>query len=139
MAHEPSRRADRMKQFPGSIPHCFAPLNSGVILFKKTGPVLEFFKAWKKAYHEKNIKGDQSTLRELVWLTDLKVAILPTEYNVRYRFCVRALARTKITPKILHFSEFKNDMGILPDGASISARKKIKKGILKLFQRFLKL
>ena len=134
MAHEPSRRADRMKQYPGSIPHSFAPLNSGVILFKKTDPVISFLKEWGKNYHKSTIRGDQTTLRELVWLTDLKVIILPTEYNVRYKFCIRALARTKITPKILHLGDFKTEMDILPEGVSFSLRKKIKRKLLKLFQ-----
>ena len=127
-------RAKALKQYTGPVPRIFLPLNGGVILFKKTDPVIELLKEWERNYHQSTIKGDQTTLRELVWLTDLKVIILPTEYNVRYKFCVRALARTKITPKILHLGDFKTEMDILPEGVSFSLRKKIKRKLLKLFQ-----
>jgi len=135
MAHEPSRGAERMKLYPGSIPNSFAPLNSGVILFNRTDPVIEFFKSWKKAYHQENYNGDQSTLRELVWLTDLRFVILPTEYNVRYKFYIKTLDRNKISPKILHLSEFKDEQDIIPEGTTLSLRKKLKRKLKKFFMR----
>ena len=134
MAHEPSRGAERMKLYPGSITNSFPPLNSGVILFNKTDPVLNLFKAWKKDYHKGEFAGDQSTLRELVWLANLRLAILPPEYNVRYKFYIKTLDKNKITPKILHLCDFKDELDILPEGASLSIRKKIKRKILRLFK-----
>lgn len=134
MAHEPSRGAERMKLYPGSITNGFPPLNSGVILFNQTNPVLDLFEAWKKDYHKGEFSGDQSTLRELVWLADLKLAILPPEYNVRYKFYIKTLDRNKITPKILHLCEFKDELDILPEGTTLSLRKKIKRKILRLFK-----
>ena len=134
MAQEPSRGSERMKLYPGSITNSFPPLNSGVILFNKTEPVLDLFKAWQRDYHKGEFSGDQSTLRELVWLANLKLAILPPEYNVRYKFYINTLERNKITPKILHLCEFKDELDILPEGTSLSLRQKIKRKLKKLFK-----
>ena len=134
MAHEPSRGAERMKLYPGSITNAFPPLNSGVILFNRTDPVLEFFKNWKQDYHKGEFDGDQSTLRGLVWSANLRLAVLPPEYNVRYKFYIKTLERNKITPKILHLCEFKDELDILPKGTTLSLRKKIKRKILRLFK-----
>jgi hypothetical protein len=134
MAQEPSRGAARMEDYPGSISNGFAPLNSGVILFNKSDSVTKFFKSWRDAYHEGKYVGDQSTLRGLVWQSDLRFLTLPPEYNVRYKFYIPTLNRNKITPKILHLTEFKDELDIMPDGHPDSFRKKIKRKIKSLFK-----
>ena len=135
LAHEPNRREERMKKYPGSIPFSYPPLNGGVILFKSTGPVLELLKDWKEAYHTEGSLGDQRTLRELIWLTNLKVAVLPPEYNIRYPYYIRMLGLNKITPKILHLDDFKRELEIFPKGYKMSLRRTIKKKIMDFFKR----
>ena len=101
------------------------PLNSGVILFKATDPVMDFFKAWKDAYNKEGFKADQLTFRDQVWLHDLKLLILPPEYNCRPKSFIKVLRDANITPKILHLNDFKREAGIPPID-SLPLRKKIK-------------
>jgi len=138
LAHEPNRGERKMQQYPDSIPFSYPPLNGGVILFKKTGPVLELLKNWKEAYHTQGFSGDQRTLRGLIWLTHLKFAVLPPEYNIRYPSYIRMLSREKITPKILHYDDFKRKLEIFPKVYKISLRRSLKKKFKDFFKRVLK-
>jgi len=104
----------------------FLPMNSGVILYKSTEPVIKFLKTWQKAYHNEGSKHDQYTLRKLLWLSDLKVWVLAPEYNCRPKSCIKALKSAEITPKILHLNEFKEEADIPPIGL-LPLRQKIKR------------
>ena len=70
--------------------------------------MLEFLAKWKEAFHSAGIGKDQVTLRELLWLSDLNIYVLPPEYNVRYQKFVDIWARqpTEAVPKILHMKKF---------------------------------
>ena len=115
-----------LKPYTGQVPKLFQPMNGGVILFRKTDPVIEFLKSWKKAFHEVGVKHDQYTLRKLLWLSDLKVWVLAPEYNCRPRSCIKALKSAELTPKILHLNEFKEEADI-PPISSLPLTKKIKR------------
>jgi hypothetical protein len=85
LAHAPlARIVTPIKEIPSSFPE----FNGGVILFKKTDKVMEVFKRWRADYHAKNIptkRGhkDQPYLRRALWESDLRIATLLPEYNVR--------------------------------------------------------
>ena len=76
------------------------------MLFKSSPAVLELLRAWGPAYHSAGFKKDQVTLRELLWLSDLRIHILPPEYNVRYEKYMRVWEEKEAIPRILHFSAF---------------------------------
>ena len=116
---------NKPEKYSSQAPEEFMPLNSGVILFKTTDPVLKFFKAWKNDYYQKGFKADQLTLRDQLWIHNLKLGILPPEYNCRPRSNIKVLRDAKIFPKILHLNDFKREAGI-PSIDSLSLRKKIK-------------
>lgn len=70
------------------IPDCFPEFNGGLILFKKNKKVIDVMERWKEDYHKKNIKTryghrDQPYLRRALWESDLRIATLLPEYNVR--------------------------------------------------------
>jgi len=88
------------------IPYCFPGFNGGVILFKKIGPVNELFEDWKKGFHEAGFKKDQVVLRELLWMSNLRVATLPPEYNILNKKYLRIWSAKEAMPKILHFGSF---------------------------------
>lgn len=121
----PSERDKPEKLFVSQAPASFMPVNSGVILYKLTDPVIEFFKTWKNHFHKEGLQADQYTLRDQLWLRDLKLLILPPEYNCRPRSHIKVLKKANITPKILHLNDFKREAGIPPID-SLSLRKKIK-------------
>jgi hypothetical protein len=105
LAHDVIRNTPKdswKRNFPPSFPE----FNAGVILYRKNASVTGLLKAWQEAYHEAGFFMDQITLRELLWRTDLKVAILPPEYNtimLKYPWVWR---KGEAIPKILHFRKY---------------------------------
>lgn len=88
------------------IPPAFPEFNSGVILFRKTPSVIQVFQDWSTCYRESGHTHDQPTLRELLWLSDVRIATLPPEFNVRmikYQFL---WSKSEATVKIFHLKRF---------------------------------
>jgi lipopolysaccharide biosynthesis glycosyltransferase len=105
LAHEAVRNTPKCS-WKREIPPSFPEFNSGVILYKNNPAVIGLLKAWQQAYHEAGFFQDQVTLRELLWETKLRVAVLPPEYNVimlKYPFVWR---KGEAVPKILHLRKY---------------------------------
>lgn len=68
------------------VPYAFPEFNSGVIAFRRTPEVLAFFEDWKRLYVEMKPESgrhwDQPSFRRAVYLSTLRVACLPPEFNV---------------------------------------------------------
>jgi len=124
----------RYLRWSGQAPKIFLPLNGGVILFNKTDPVMEFFQSWRKAYHKEGHKADQFTLREQLWLSDLRLLILPPEYNCRPMSAVKYLKRCGIPPKILHLRNFNVEVGVKPKNYPLTLGQRIKDIINKIIK-----
>mgnify|MGYP000350835033 CR=1 FL=1 len=88
------------------IPEAFPQLNGGVLLFKKCHNTDKLLNEWKASFEEAGFRKDQITLRELVWKSDLRLYILPPEYNVRYSKYLKVWRADEALPKILHFKTF---------------------------------
>ena len=82
-AHKRNARA-RLRSWRTALPTAFPQYNSGVILFRRTPAVLAVLEDWRRYFREAGFSQDQMTLRELLWLSDLRIATLPPEYNVRF-------------------------------------------------------
>lgn len=118
LAHSHQRRGARQNIYwRKAIPDAFPQLNGGVILYRQNAGVQAFLKDWKQAYHEAGFKWDQITLRELIWNSDLRVYVLPPEYNVRYAKYLDIWGEDEATPKILHFAEFYDEIAAIPGTA----------------------
>lgn len=89
-----------------NIPKCFPQFNGGVIAYRSTPEVFEFLESWRREFHEASFKKDQVTLRELLWFSNLRIATLPPEYNLRYRKYLEIWDEFEAQAKILHFREF---------------------------------
>src|SRR5215212_7194081 len=108
LAHAHARnRPETTEVWNIQIPEAFPQMNGGVILFKATPPVLELMREWQAAYHRAGFSKDQVTLRELIWLSDLRLHILPPEYNLRYEKYLSVWRPREAVPRILHFERFK--------------------------------
>jgi hypothetical protein len=88
-----------------AIPPGFPQFNGGVIAYRSSAQ--GFLRAWRDAYHSSGFRKDQVTLRELLWLSDLRIATLPPEYNLRYPKYLWVWRRDEAKPKILHMRWFK--------------------------------
>lgn len=98
----------------------FPQLNSGVLLYRRTESVVAFLKQWQEAFHAAALPKDQVTLRELLWATDLRVYVLPPEYNVRYDKYLKTWDAGEAQAKILHMRKFIDEIKN-PNAASTSA------------------
>ena len=85
LTHVPLDRDEpRLTSWKVELPPAYPYFNSGVLLYRKTPFVANFLEQWRDWYKESGLRRDEVTLRELIWLSDLRVAVLPGEYNVRY-------------------------------------------------------
>jgi hypothetical protein len=101
IAHAHRRNTkDRLSKWRIDLPQAFPQYNSGVFLYRKTASTTQFFEDWSRLFKEAGFDQDQKTLRELLWLSDLRIATLPPEYNVRFLkyhfFWSKSEAQTKI-------------------------------------------
>jgi sulfur relay (sulfurtransferase) DsrF/TusC family protein len=94
------------------IPDSFPQMNGGIILFRNSPQVMQLLGDWSTAYKEAGFKKDQVTLRELLWLSDLRIATLPPEYNIRYPKYLKVWKQHEARPRILHYARFHTDLGL---------------------------
>jgi hypothetical protein len=102
-AHAPYRSPHTMAQRKKSqrIPASFVVMNTGVVAFKKSPRMEAFFSAWMRSYEEDVTAleyNDQTSFREALYDSDLRIATLTPEYNYRFhkRLCING------SLKILH-------------------------------------
>src|SRR5687767_7026541 len=80
---------DKLQEYLHATPISFPMLNTGVILFKKSERVENFFQSWM-TLHRRNLtialRGgtDQPAFREALYHSDMRFTILPPEYNCRF-------------------------------------------------------
>jgi hypothetical protein len=91
-AHAPIRLDRRQPgSLAGRVPAAFPELNTGVIAFRKTAEVSAFLERWRALHLESaasgdHALGDQATFRVALYESDLRLAVLPPEYNCRFAF-----------------------------------------------------
>ena len=113
------------------LPVSFPQLNSGVILFRRNDRTHDLLGAWREAFHEAGFAKDQATLRELIWNSDLRVHILPPEYNVRYSKYLEVWDPAEAKPKILHYKVFKA-------GADRAEERGLRRAVTRIRKRFVR-
>ena len=87
------------------LPPSFPQFNSGVILYRRSPQVLALLEDWGREY-SRGLPGGPRTLRELLWYSDLRIATLPPEYNVRFLKYPIFWSRSEARPKILHLQMY---------------------------------
>ena len=73
---------------------------------QNSGRVVRLLQAWSASYHAAGFFPDQITLRELLWESDLRIGVLPPEYNtimIKYPFVWR---KGEAIPKIMHLRKY---------------------------------
>lgn len=69
---------------PG-VPAAFPEYNTGVIVFRRSNAMQEFFSKWRLAYDELrrtlDLRNDQPSFRQVLYHSPLRVATLPSEYH----------------------------------------------------------
>ncbi len=84
------------------LPNAFPQFNGGVIAYRRSPEVLGFLARWAEALRESGMKRDQPALRELLWESDLRIATLPSEYNLLDKGGVGRWNRFRTAPRLIH-------------------------------------
>ena len=132
MVHDLARKrkyvSDIIPEY-GNIPYSFSELNTGVMAIKKNEKTDFMFEMWKDLYYKyrDKMEWDQPTFRVSLWEAirqkDLKLYVLPPEYNIRskanrekQKVWHEKFGEEHLTPRIYH-------MHVVPQikqGASIN-------------------
>lgn len=104
-----------LKQY-SYIPACFTTLNSGMICYNNSEKLLNAFRMWLDRYEQdsgrdtgrKIAEGDQQALWSVLWCCDLKLYVLPFEYNYRERDIVQNNIKM-FKNTLMHHSRFAQD------------------------------
>ena len=89
-----------------AVPSSFPQGNGGVLLYRSSPAALGFMAAWRDAYAEAGFKVDQITLRELLWVSDIRVAVLPGRFNTRRYTWLHHWLTSTPRPVILHTNRY---------------------------------
>jgi hypothetical protein len=95
-----------------SIPYAFAPVQGGLFLYKKSDQVEKFLQDLILLYKQKQVIDDQVSIRELIWQSNLRVYILPPEYDFNSIEDLKRWAKfdfIEARPKIFHYTRHKRD------------------------------
>lgn len=85
------------------FPNAFPQMNSGVFGFRRSEGMTAFLQAWKADVQSHGTGKDQPSLRELLWATDLRVAVLPPEYNLYDHHALDVMVPGRhAAPRIMH-------------------------------------
>lgn len=92
------------------IPNAFPQINGGLMGIRKPGPGLDLIEEAKQVMEAEGLKQDQPVLRELLYDSTLRLAILPPEYNARSVQMWRSGSSNLTAPRVLHNSKFQSLM-----------------------------
>ena len=83
-------------------PDVFPQHNSGVMLYRRSPAMAEFFAAWAAAYDAAGGGRDQVTLRDLLFASELRFWVLPPEWNLRRVTELDAWEPLDAIPRVIH-------------------------------------
>jgi hypothetical protein len=87
VAHDPNRYQTE-DVGPGDIPRAFPELNTGVMVYRsQSNAVQDLLQAWRSCYRETAATidyRDQPSFRKAAYESDIRLSILPPEYNCRF-------------------------------------------------------
>jgi hypothetical protein len=108
MTHDQNRNSPQaLREYRCSLPNSFPQLNAGVVGFRRSPAVLAFMQRWRADTEAHGVGKDQPSLREALWQSDLKLAVLPPEYNLWDLSQIDHLSPLRHTaPRIIHSNLF---------------------------------
>ncbi|WP_417525546.1 putative nucleotide-diphospho-sugar transferase [Marinovum sp.] len=104
-AHARNRHATRAV-WTRALPDAFPQFNTGVIVVRRNARTRALLQDWSDSYKAAGFRKDQVTLRELLWRSELRLATLPPEYNIRYPKTLWLWRKREARPRICHFHRY---------------------------------
>lgn len=111
LAHAHKREIPaKQKTIRISTPNAFPQFNSGVFLYRRNTKTEHLFEQWQEWFYKSNLPTDQNTLKEALWNSNIRIATLPPEYNVRFLKYLLIWRKDEAQPKILHLPYHKEGL-----------------------------
>lgn len=121
IAHDQWRNSPKaLRMGDTQIPNAFPQFNSGVFGLRASPATRAFIDRWEETYVAHSSGYDQAGLREVLWHSpDLRVATLPSEYNLWDYRSMSALRSHHTAPRILHCHLFMKPRVLALDAGEI--------------------
>lgn len=84
------------------VPESFPEINCGVLLYRSSDRVFDFFRDWSKAFVEAGFSVDQVTFRSLLWQSDIRFYVFPPQFNKRIFEASELVYSDQPRARILH-------------------------------------
>lgn len=96
-------RERHQKPIQLDLPDAFPEINTGVLLYRRSPPVLDLLNRWALLYAEGPYGIDQPSFREVLWDSpDLRFHVLPPQYNKRLFEASELIWSEQPRTRILH-------------------------------------
>lgn len=84
------------------MPNAFPQINGGLVGLKNTPEVIALIERVEQALIDENLSKDQPVFREAIFDSDLRLAILPPEYNFMEYRQAEMLSHVHTAPRVIH-------------------------------------
>lgn len=104
-AHAENRNAPHAQRIWNEpVPPSFPQINGGVLGIRRSEATGAFLARIETVLREEGLSSDQPVMRELLWDGDLRLAILPVEYNFKLLPNAYTMSDTSPAPRLIHAS-----------------------------------
>lgn len=104
-AHAENRNAPHAQRIWNKpVPASFPQVNGGVLGIRQSDATRSLMTRIETALRDEDLSSDQPVMRELLWESDLRLAILPAEYNFKLLPVAYTLSDTSPAPRLIHAS-----------------------------------
>ena len=88
-----------------ALPAAFPSINGGVLGIRRCPEIQQLLTDWEARMEANGMDKDQPSLRSLLWESDLRLGILPIEYNLMNHPLIPALTEQCAAPRFIHMRE----------------------------------
>lgn len=107
-AHDPYRNARRaVAQHGEPVPAAFPQVNSGVIGLRASEPARRLLAAVEADLLASGVRKDQPVLRAHLWRSELRLLVLPEEYNLMAYRSALMWTDARAAPRVIHSPRLK--------------------------------
>ncbi|WP_108259550.1 putative nucleotide-diphospho-sugar transferase [Mangrovicoccus ximenensis] len=102
-----SKLANQVRSF--AVPAAFPQINGGLMGIRRSPATTELLERVQKILLDEG-GMDQPPLREALFLSDLRLAILPVEYNMMRLWVLNSWRRSQGAPRVLHLRKLQRHL-----------------------------
>ncbi|WP_185956640.1 putative nucleotide-diphospho-sugar transferase [Ruegeria faecimaris] len=107
MVHDPLRNsAHAQRVWKTPLPNAFPHLNGGLVGIRTSDAVLDFLRDVQETIISENLTSDQALIREKLFASALRLAVLPPEYNFLDYRQAEMFGFLHSAPRLLHHYKF---------------------------------